>query len=345
MASPNLFDFATSELSQDAFLCWLLSWAHRKQKVNDSALHQTAVTLLGRLLDLHGIETPAEYELEVKRQHKDIDILVLVNDDIALPVEDKVHAAEHGNQLTRYREIVLQDFPGRKVAPVYFKTGDQSNFAAVKAAGWKCFLRADLLKVLEYGKQAGVTSDIFRDFHCRLRRIEEAVQSYRQAPIGEWDRDAWTGFFIELQKRLNEGDWGYVPFPGDFMGFWWHWLSDKDGHRQPGPYLQLEEDELCFKIHIPEKANRREAWRTWHQVLMGESSSSGLILHRVRPRYGNCMTVSVLDRDYREVDDVGILDVERTVQLLRRAMGILDSGVAKMKHPASSSPLMNATGS
>lgn len=23
--TPNLFDFATSELSQDAFLCWLLS--------------------------------------------------------------------------------------------------------------------------------------------------------------------------------------------------------------------------------------------------------------------------------------------------------------------------------
>ena len=24
---PNIFHFATKELSQDAFLCWLLSWA------------------------------------------------------------------------------------------------------------------------------------------------------------------------------------------------------------------------------------------------------------------------------------------------------------------------------
>ena len=25
-STPNLFDFATSELSQDAFICWLVSW-------------------------------------------------------------------------------------------------------------------------------------------------------------------------------------------------------------------------------------------------------------------------------------------------------------------------------
>ena len=27
MALPNLFHYATSELSQDAFLCWMLAWA------------------------------------------------------------------------------------------------------------------------------------------------------------------------------------------------------------------------------------------------------------------------------------------------------------------------------
>ena len=32
---PNLFKYATSELSQDAFICWLLEWAkpqNRKRK-------------------------------------------------------------------------------------------------------------------------------------------------------------------------------------------------------------------------------------------------------------------------------------------------------------------------
>jgi hypothetical protein len=337
MNRPNLFDFATSELSQDAFLCWLLSWAHREQKANDTPLHQAGVSLLGKLLALHGIKAPAEYgSVEVERQHRDIDILVLVNDDIALPIEDKVYAGEHSNQLTRYLDIVRQDFRERKkVAPVYFKTGDQSNYGAVKAAGWKCFLRPDLLDVLKYGEQVGVTSDIFRDFHCRLRRREEAVQRYREAPIGEWDRDAWTGFFVELQKRLNDGVWGHVPFPGDFMGSWWHWKGNK--------YLQLEETELCFKIHVSEKEDRRAARQTWHQVLMEESRNSGLTLIRpARFGNGNYMTVAVLDRDYRQA--VGeVLSLDPTVELLRKAERLLDSAVVRMSEATGPHTVVPAT--
>jgi hypothetical protein len=30
--APNLFQFATKELSQDAFICWLLAWADENCK-------------------------------------------------------------------------------------------------------------------------------------------------------------------------------------------------------------------------------------------------------------------------------------------------------------------------
>ncbi len=33
---PNLFEFATSELSQDAVICWLLAWASSKS-VDDAS--------------------------------------------------------------------------------------------------------------------------------------------------------------------------------------------------------------------------------------------------------------------------------------------------------------------
>jgi hypothetical protein len=38
MAAPNLFHYATSELSQDAFICWLLDWANPDNKEKDEAL-------------------------------------------------------------------------------------------------------------------------------------------------------------------------------------------------------------------------------------------------------------------------------------------------------------------
>lgn len=34
MTKPNLFNFATSELSQDAFLCYLFSFAKKEYKEN-----------------------------------------------------------------------------------------------------------------------------------------------------------------------------------------------------------------------------------------------------------------------------------------------------------------------
>jgi hypothetical protein len=44
MNRPNLFSYATSELSQDAFICWLLSWASLEYKDVDGQLHQCAIS-------------------------------------------------------------------------------------------------------------------------------------------------------------------------------------------------------------------------------------------------------------------------------------------------------------
>ena len=40
---PNLFEYATSELSQDAFICWLLAWIEYPQEPH---LYQCAKDLI-----------------------------------------------------------------------------------------------------------------------------------------------------------------------------------------------------------------------------------------------------------------------------------------------------------
>ena len=51
-STPNLFSFATSELSQDAFICWLLSWAKSEYAIAGKELHTCALSLClsGKLL-------------------------------------------------------------------------------------------------------------------------------------------------------------------------------------------------------------------------------------------------------------------------------------------------------
>ena len=39
---PNLFTYATAELLQDAFLCWLLAWADPSYRATDPTLHGVA---------------------------------------------------------------------------------------------------------------------------------------------------------------------------------------------------------------------------------------------------------------------------------------------------------------
>jgi hypothetical protein len=50
---PNIFSFATSELSQDAFLCWFLSWANKKYVRTDKGLHQCALAFIDEIFDKH----------------------------------------------------------------------------------------------------------------------------------------------------------------------------------------------------------------------------------------------------------------------------------------------------
>lgn len=322
--APNLFRFATSELSQDAFICWLLSWAKFHYRASNRPLHDTGRFLLRRLLEVGNIQPPTSYDkIEINQQYKGIDVLVLVNDDMAIIIEDKTYTESHSSQLERYLDTVRTDYPQRRIAAIYLKTGDQSNYKAVEGAGFATLRRKAFLEVLQYGREQGVDNHIFRDFHHHLLAIEEAVDSYRDLAVVKWQWSSWTGFFIELQKQMGDGEWGYVPNPsGGFMGFWWHWRENK--------YLQLEMERLCFKIEVEDKAHRAARWQEWHEALMEESKNSLLSLKRPsRRRSGTWMTVALLDGGYRQTDERGMLDIDQTVALLRKAEGLLDSAVGK----------------
>jgi hypothetical protein len=55
MPAPNLFSHATKELSQDAFLCWLLDWANKAYAQTDPQMHRAGRMFLNALLAKHGI--------------------------------------------------------------------------------------------------------------------------------------------------------------------------------------------------------------------------------------------------------------------------------------------------
>ena len=91
MGKNNLFDFATSELSQDAFICWLLNFAHEDHLRENRYLTECAQKLLQKMVP----EEEKSFVTDIKQQYKNIDILIEVNDKYSVIIEDKTFSNTH----------------------------------------------------------------------------------------------------------------------------------------------------------------------------------------------------------------------------------------------------------
>lgn len=310
---PNLFKWATSELSQDAFICWLIEWANPKNR--SEILNEYAGKLIEELADI-----PSSFiqKLKVKRQYKNIDILVVINDEKVILIEDKVHTENHGNQLMRYADLLSEEFHKEKISLVYFKTGDQSNYRKVEEKGYRTYKRTDFLKLLKSGKENGIKNEIYLDFLSYLNDIDVSVNSYQSLPINEWHRDSWKGFYIELQKRLGQGEWDYVSQKnGGFLGFRWNWNTKNYKDTGFKYYLQLEHSKFCFKLYPSQRDKAREVRDYYRSLLNTKAEEHGIHIYR-NGRIGKYMTVAALSNDVRTTDENGILDMEKTIEEIRK---------------------------
>ena len=99
----NLFAFATSELSQDAFFCWALDCLNRDE---DSPLYGLGRSFWALLSGRKNDALPKIKGVVIRRQFKHMDVLALVvysNRRVdALVIEDKVYTSEHDDQIQKY---------------------------------------------------------------------------------------------------------------------------------------------------------------------------------------------------------------------------------------------------
>src|SRR5690606_32560055 len=142
--------FATKELSQDAFIFWLLDHANPKYNFVDLNIKQCALNLIQKFFELEDKIMPEEIiTFELSKQVEGIDIFLKINDYYVV-IEDKTSSKTHGDQLKRYRDVSLKKANGinEKVLAIYFKTHDQSNYSREMSDGFKVFSRGQLISIL-----------------------------------------------------------------------------------------------------------------------------------------------------------------------------------------------------
>lgn len=268
----NLFRYATSELSQDAFICWLASFALDDAKP-DFALQECAKEML--TLFVPELKGHTFMLTNVERQVKHIDVLLTVisgNKEYKIAVEDKTYTSEHDNQLSRYLDSLRDAYPGCIARGVYYKTGFQSDLSQVKEAGYQIVTRERMLGVLS--AYIGRTENqIFLDYYEWWNDYHQEALRYRTLPLSQWNPPQICAFYDDLQtsgfaeEREAWIGYGYVANrSGGFDGLW---TGLYDNHLeiqgiQCTLYLQIEPDlkervfPICLKLE-PQPASGQEA--------------------------------------------------------------------------------------
>ena len=292
MERNNIFNFATSELSQDAFICWLCNWVN----FDDNSLSEDEKKL--KLLATEFIEKMLGEKLEdrkvnIKRQYQKIDVLLEIQNktefitkgnninpivDMYVIIEDKVGTGLHSNQIERYRELISEknekDNGSRaKIKVVYYKIYDEDNTERLKENGVNVILgRENILELLKEYKDK-INNSIFENYHNYLSNIETDVNSYEKKNLEDWNSNCYIGFFKELKNEKNllehaigrqkDCSWGYVNnSSGGFMGMWWFPLSEEKINKltetsDEDIYLQIEQynqkNIIAIKYSVPKK--------------------------------------------------------------------------------------------
>ncbi len=251
MAKNNLFDFATSELSQDAFICWLLNFANKEHLNEDIYLTECAKKLLQKMVP----EETEHIVTDIKKQYNNIDVLVEVNDKYSIIIEDKTFSNVHDDQINEY-EKKLKSEGRQNIKCVYYKIVEQAHDEKM-AINIK---RNDLLDT--FSEYIDKTNNvIFRNYFDYLLAIDEDVNGYKNTPINFWREKynhAYKGFFAHLVQdniiQIKEDDvvngkynWGYVANPNGGIWYLW-WFSIKSECLDSCNLFEKYIDELYLEI-------------------------------------------------------------------------------------------------
>lgn len=325
MERPNIFEIATKELNQDAFITWLLQFADCKFKNEDSLLNECGKTFVYQLIrkQLPSFDEQI-FKVNAGRQWENIDVWAEVNNKYLIIIEDKTYTSHHSNQLTRYKNIaeewcLIKNF--EKPICIYLKTGNesQSSLNQIIKEGFSIFNRTDFINLLIHFKST--QNNILLDFLERLTRIEKSNNEFENKIIHEWNGNDWEGFFQFLEKEIEIVNWHYVNNPNG--GFWNAVINWEYWDIYPA-YIQIEQGKLCFKIsthpdelEMPENVTRGDIRNELHNLILSKAKVLGFKHIRRPDRFGNgnYMTVAIVDKenwlglDNVKIDKVAVANI------------------------------------
>ncbi len=233
----SLFDFATKELSQDAFLRWLF------ESYADDDITPCVRTLLQAFCGLEDGEEILSIQTAAQWNNIDISIHITTSQRrLSLFIEDKVFSLGHGNQLRKYNRFLA---PVPDVHRVYFKTSflTTGERASVEEAGWNIYDIDAIFRLLEDYQTCG--NVILRQY---AEHIASRYQTLRNRELPKQnDLLLWESCFrntiVPAMERIlpDQVDWVVGTYQGVYA-----YLQGFCRGAGNVPYIEIRSRDCCY---------------------------------------------------------------------------------------------------
>lgn len=319
----NLFNYATSELSQDAFICWLCSFAYENTDT-DPILKECAQDLISLFVPECSSKDVIITNIERQVEHTDVLLTVKCkNEKYKIIVEDKMYTNEHDNQLKKYLDTIKEIYSDYHVRGVYYKTGFQSDLSVVKEAGYNFISRKQMLDFMHPYTEK-IKNQIFLDYYEYWNDFQKKVEEYKSLPVSDWGWHQINGFYDFLKANNDTSyqnlwtGYGYVANQsGGFYGLWTGDYNSKvslDG-RLYELYLQIEavpstntSVQICLKLSVKDNLDKSDIRKDRNDIIFDENWNYKLGKYNfVKPKrlsLGNHMTLGTYALNFEKIKDL-----------------------------------------
>ena len=264
----NIFDFATKELSQDAFLGWFIS------NCNEEGIKEYSYEFIN-LITKFNFKVGDIKKVQVKQQENNMDIIVdfWTSEDLnpqshyVIIIEDKTTSSAHSGQLKRYAEIMNSwntnelGYKERR-RKVFYKVSNKTKQDELEIEegdnGFEtndCWITLYIDEIYKFFSKIPLTkSEILNSYVEHIKKIYNDLNVVSDKPMSEWNYNNYVTFFEKVikekfsKKRYDCDSWS-SQYQGRLVSFIFCYRSNQQNTRLN---KRVNEDKSCFAYSLVE---------------------------------------------------------------------------------------------